>query len=241
MYDEDDETTVFGGDGSAGPPAPGWFGKLAMLGDFANRRLPPGFVQACDRWLSLGLTESRVQLGSAWLDTYLTGPIWRFAWAPGVLDGHWWCGVLMPSVDAVGRYFPLVIAAPRAGTPATADGWRLLGDWYAHVAGAALDTLQAGSTVDAFEAALARAPRVADVAPPAAHRAALSNRERCTLPGSPTLAQWASTLAAHESLLRYQGHSLWWPLQEAATRASVTAIPGLPAPSQFSLMLDGSW
>ena len=61
----------------------GWFGKLACLGDFASRRLAPDFTQACDAWLSRCVEASRAQLGERWLETYLTSPLWRFAWAPG--------------------------------------------------------------------------------------------------------------------------------------------------------------
>ena len=105
-----------------GIEAPGWYGKLAVLGDFASRRLPQHFVEACDAWLARGVEASRAQLGARWLDVYLTGPIWRFAWAPGVVDAQGWFGVMMPSVDKVGRYFPLLVARPALALPASADG-----------------------------------------------------------------------------------------------------------------------
>src|SRR3954470_21220148 len=88
-------------------PVAGWYGKLAGLGDFAQRRLPPEWVGACDHWLSGAMRGAREQLGVRWLDIYLTAPVLRFAWAPGVVDPQWWFGVLMPSCDSVGRYFPL--------------------------------------------------------------------------------------------------------------------------------------
>ena len=92
---------------------PGWFGKLSMLGDFASRRLDPAWIESCDRWLSASMQASQQQLGHDWLQTYLSAPVWRFAWAPGVVDQQWWFGVLMPSCDNVGRYFPLLIAQAR--------------------------------------------------------------------------------------------------------------------------------
>lgn len=101
--------------------APGWFGKLPMLGDFAQRRLPPLFVEKVDAWLSQGMAASREALGEAWLETYLGAPLWCFAWSPEVIDESWWFGVMMPSVDAVGRYFPLVVAARGAARRAPAQ------------------------------------------------------------------------------------------------------------------------
>ncbi|MBC7957519.1 MAG: type VI secretion system-associated protein TagF, partial [Cytophagales bacterium] len=152
-----------------GVEAPGWYGKLPMLGDFAGRRLPQNFVDACDAWLARGVEQSRAQLGERWLDVYLTGPIWRFAWAPGVVDEKWWLGVMMPSVDKVGRYFPLLIAREAAALPATAEGLNQLQAWYGHLGASALGTLRPGATLEDFESTLARAPVASDAAyvPPA--------------------------------------------------------------------------
>jgi type VI secretion system protein ImpM len=91
---------------------PGWFGKIPNLGDFASRRLPEGFIRRWDRWLQGGLAQSRGELGEAWIDTYLVAPILRFWVAPGTLGPNAWTGLLMPSVDRVGRHFPLTLAQP---------------------------------------------------------------------------------------------------------------------------------
>ncbi|MET0351344.1 MAG: type VI secretion system-associated protein TagF, partial [Rhizobacter sp.] len=110
--------------------ATGWYGKLSVLGDFAHRRLPQPFVDVLDDWLSRGMEASRAQLGDEWLDVYLTGPLWRFALAPGVVDPQWWFGVMMPSVDKVGRYFPLVVARAAAMAPESAAGVAGLDRWF---------------------------------------------------------------------------------------------------------------
>jgi type VI secretion system protein ImpM len=91
---------------------PGWYGKLPNLGDFASRRLPDEFIRPWDAWLQEVMLTTRSGLGEAWLDCYLTMPIWRFVLMPGLLGPSGWAGVLMPSVDRVGRQFPLTAAAP---------------------------------------------------------------------------------------------------------------------------------
>ena len=48
----------------------------------------------------------------AWLSLYLVAPVRRFWLAPGLLAGCGWLGVLMPSVDSVGRHFPFTMAVP---------------------------------------------------------------------------------------------------------------------------------
>ena len=228
------------------PAAPGWFGKVVMLGDFAHRRLPQSFVDTSDRWLSLCVSASRAQLGSRWLDTYLTGPVWRFAWAPGIVDSQWWFGVLMPSVDAVGRYFPLVVCASGQNPPMSTQALSTLSNWYAHASDAALRTLQPGSSLESFEADLASAPHWQDDAAtaPIFGMEAAPKRRHLVLQGAPTLADWAQALAAPLLEQTYAGHSFW--LAAATEDADndpkrLTVLPGLPDPDQFSLMLEGRW
>lgn len=108
---------------------PGCYGKLPGAGDFLSRRLEPGFVAAWDRWLQAGLQDSRASLGVQWNECYLNAPIWRFALAPGLCSDRAMLGVLMPSVDSVGRYFPFSIVQevgtlwPAAWAVAESSGW----------------------------------------------------------------------------------------------------------------------
>jgi type VI secretion system protein ImpM len=107
---------------SAAAP-PGWHGKLPSLGDFASRRLDAAFIDAWDSWLAAGLLGLRERNPAGWLDAYLASPSWRFLLMPGVLPGaagaQGWAGVLMPSVDRVGRYFPFTIVQPLVGNYVT--------------------------------------------------------------------------------------------------------------------------
>lgn len=90
---------------------PGLFGKLPSRGDFVARRLDPACRDALDTWLQAGILTSRRVLGDAWLRAYLHAPVWRFACPAGACGAAPLAGVLMPSMDRVGRYFPLVLAA----------------------------------------------------------------------------------------------------------------------------------
>jgi type VI secretion system protein ImpM len=225
-----------------GVEAPGWFGKMAMLGDFASRRLPQDFVDACDAWLARGVEQSRAQLGERWLDVYLTGPIWRFAWAPGVVDARWWIGVMMPSVDKVGRYFPLLIARSTTALPDTASGLSALEAWYAHLSATALGTLRPGATLEDFESTLARAPAREEGVPVAtAVTSPLPGRVRHTLPGAASLQTWAQGLLAGDALQRFAGQSLWWPDHAESPDNSLSVSPGLPPAQHFSELLEGRW
>ena len=87
----------------------GLYGKLPSHGDFLRRRVSDAFVDAWDAWLREGLTASRAALGERWLNVYLTSPAWRFVCGPGACGPAPVLGLMAPSVDRVGRYFPLTV------------------------------------------------------------------------------------------------------------------------------------
>ena len=90
----------------------GYYGKFPDLGDFVQRRLPGSFLDAWDNWMQGAVASSKEMLGEEWLNTYLSSPVWRFVISPRICGDQPWCGLVMPSVDRVGRYFPLMLAYP---------------------------------------------------------------------------------------------------------------------------------
>ena len=107
------------------PPVPsaaafGFFGKLPARGDFVRRGLPRGFAEPWDGWLSGLIGASKAAAGGAWLPAFLEAPVWRFALPAGHCGKQAAAGLMLPSVDRVGRYFPLTFAAVGDGAPAEA-------------------------------------------------------------------------------------------------------------------------
>lgn len=143
-------------------PIPGWYGKLPTLGDFASRRLDASFIEPWDLWLGDGIAAQRERLGEAWLDAYLGSPVWRFVLMPGALpqpaERVALAGVLMPSVDRVGRYFPLTIVTPLPVLPASAGEIEALLGWLHRLEDVAVDALQDDWSTDQLDAALEALP-----------------------------------------------------------------------------------
>jgi type VI secretion system protein ImpM len=199
-------------DAAARPPPAGWFGKIPALGDFVSRRLPPEFIEPWDEWLSEELFAAREKLDENWLESYLKAPIWRFALMPGVLDARHWFGVLMPSVDRVGRQFPLTFAAsfePDLGT---------LNGWWSTLIGVALRAKESSCDADALEAALVGSPdnQVPDQG------------------AEPIEGRVAPALAAAAT-----GTSLWWSWQTDAPGAETLAVlQGMPRGDRFLELID---
>jgi type VI secretion system protein ImpM len=134
---------------------PGWFGKIACLGDFASRRLDAATRDAWDRWLSQRLVALRERDGDAWLEKYLRAPIRYWLQSPEHDGACWHAGTLMPSVDNAGRYFPLVVVQALARAPGDLDDWVELEARLGVFAQASLATLGDGTPIDAFDTALA--------------------------------------------------------------------------------------
>ena len=218
----------------------GWFGKLSGLGDFASRRLPAQWVQACDQWLCACMSESQRQLGERWMRAYLGAPVWRFAWAPQVIDAQWWFGVLMPSCDKVGRYFPLLVAQSRATPPVDRFALDHLELWWAQAAQAALHTLAEDAEVAQFEAALDELPPWPGARPGAGLGALPQGSGALTLPAGATLLDLAQGLAAAQLQAGLLGHSLWLPWRPGAGASAGLMVPGLPAPGAFAELLDAA-
>lgn len=139
----------------------GWYGKLPTLGDFASRRLATDFIEAWDLWLGDCLLGLKEQLGDSWLQAYLDSPVWRFVLLPGALgdvQGQAMAGVLMASVDRVGRYFPLTLVQALPREPANAPELEALMSWLHQLEDVAVDALQDDFSIDQLDQALALLP-----------------------------------------------------------------------------------
>lgn len=234
-----------------GALAAGWYGKIPALGDFASRGLPHEFVQIWDSWLQHSIASSRAQLGEQWQELYLTSPIWRFALLPGACGSSAWAGVMMPSVDKVGRYFPLTIAAqlePNMHNIAQAIAAQ---KWYEALEQIALSML----AHDALPAELEQ--RVAETSLPSAGNVNDQTQQR----GAKELAAWwqsgsgaPKTLelprlgalpglldaAAYDVLATTgTGKSLWWTAADEAETAQLHCFSGLPPEEYFVTLLQG--
>jgi type VI secretion system protein ImpM len=233
---------------AAAATAPGFYGKLPAKGDFVTRRLPRGFVDPWDRWLQAAIETSREQLGEGWLDAYLNGPLWRFVLPAGQCGELALTGVIMPSVDRVGRYFPLTVAAPLADGAVPTDIPSLAADWFELLEELALSALEEGFDFDAFDRAVEEAgpPPGGDGegdrgTPPPAPVGNLADGVRQAVgPDGDPWPTYPHLLHAvlGAALGRY---GLWWTAGSGRLEGSLLICPGLPPAERFAALLDGDW
>lgn len=131
----------------------GFFGKLPALGDFVSRRLPRPFMEPWDQWLQASMRTSQDMHGEQWLSLFLVSPIWRFALSPGLCGPTAWAGILMPSVDRVGRYYPLTLAQEIQADQVT-DVFCYGSRWFSELEDAALSALSEAFDLEHFDQAL---------------------------------------------------------------------------------------
>lgn len=230
----------------------GFYGKLPSHGDFLRRRVSDPFVGVWDGWLQECLAASRAELGERWLDIYLTSPAWRFACAPGACGAKAVLGVMVPSVDRVGRYFPLTLVAelPVDASPLVGSAMRAE-PFFSAAEQLLIDTLESDVIdVDRFDAELVRLADRLESMPLApalvleSAAAVLQNpAEGWQIPiSSPGEigTTFDQILSQHMADL-YEPMVLWWTDGSARVQPSCLVGKGLPHPDSFSAMLDGSW
>lgn len=226
---------------------PGWHGKLPSLGDFASRRLDAPFIDAWDGWLAAGLLALREAEPEAWLDAYLGSPSWRFLLMPGVLPGEAgdqaWAGVLMPSVDRVGRYFPLTLVQALGAGPTTVQQMQALWFWLARLDDLARDALHDDWTAERLEQALAAmaTAELAPVAPPPVPVATGEVLEVGAIVGAAVVdAAIAIGAEAQRAWAAGARGRAWWYARPDEGPPRLLLSRGLPAPRALGRLLGSA-
>jgi type VI secretion system protein ImpM len=225
----------------------GWYGKLPCLGDFASRRLPADFITQWDAWLQRSIAASRQQLGEGWLDIYLTSPMWRFVLAPGVCGEQACAGVVLPSVDKVGRYFPLTLMLP-LHEPEIVTVLAMQA-WFTELEQIGLAALNVDYSIDALESALRGNPFPAPAAtpmPPGAQEMLECLRDPQPAARSFHLGDIEDLAGAASAGARAMvsactvDKSYWWSVAQESGATEFHYAAGLPPDDYFTVLLGGS-
>jgi type VI secretion system protein ImpM len=215
--------------------APGFYGKLPARGDFILRRFGRVTVEAWDTWLQAGIEASREILAERWLDIYLTSPIWRFAIAAGCCGPNTLIGIVLPSVDKVGRYFPLMLGRElRPGIELSGLVARAAA-WYRAAEELGLAALEPDFRLESLDEAMAL-----DIGTP---DDAMAATEPLPSPGLylPLGADPRSAALRHAHQPLAEGRSLWWTSGSQHVAPCLLIGTGLPSATAFVSLLDGDW
>ncbi|GJE59917.1 type VI secretion system-associated protein TagF [Methylobacterium trifolii] len=218
----------------------GLYGKLPAKRDFIALATPRAFLAAWEPWIQGGLSASRASLGEGWNHAYLRAPIWRF-WLGADIAGETVLGAVMPSVDGIGRYFPLTLigrAGDGAMPPPELDPFDA---WFGLAESFLLSTLSDGASFEAITAGLANLPD-----PVSARLPPLSGGATRLRGGALVASADAQDFTIALSALRALGHaglhagmSYWWSAGGEGFPPLACACRRMPDAYAFAGLLTG--
>ncbi|MBA8879729.1 type VI secretion system-associated protein TagF [Phyllobacterium myrsinacearum] len=202
----------------------GYFGKVPSKGDFISRRLDRDVRLKLDQWLQPAMQSSREMLADEWMDLYLNAPIWRFYLEASICGPYPVVGMMIPSVDKAGRYFPFLVAAQIPDFPLSVASIARADDWLHSLEDVLLSVLEDEFDIDYFDHQLAKKAFDLDVIP-----ASLSPLgEPSSQAGA--FAPLAAALAGSKSIPQ----SLWWTSGSDRRKPGMSLYPGWPAATAFA-------
>jgi type VI secretion system protein ImpM len=219
----------------------GLFGKLPAKRDFIGANAKRRFLDVWEPWLQAGLATSKQMLGRSWTEAYNRAPIWRF-WLGAGLCGEATIGAFMPSVDGVGRSFPLAIFAGESGDLLPPPELDPNADWCEAAEAILLSALEPDATLEAVAARVAAMPKPA-----------LESRSR-SVSG---LQEFAGAILARDidrqvsaAFLTarrfghrdaFAGQSFWWTIGGVDFPPLALFQIGLPPATRFADILTGAF
>ncbi|AHG49395.1 nitrogen fixation protein (plasmid) [Rhizobium leguminosarum bv. trifolii CB782] len=191
----------------------GFYGKLPSHGDFVSMGLGRSLQSALDTWLQAGMQAAQQELGEEWERRFRLMPAWRFIVERGLWGSSTVAGVLLPSLDRVGRSFPLVIAAQLHGFSEHPRQLYLDDTWFTAAEAIAESSANRDFDINQFTASLKR----------------LRSLRPADLAENETLQDRASSRG-----------TIWWHIDPDERRAKGFGVSGAPEPAHFAKLLRES-
>lgn len=221
----------------------GIHGKMPSHGDFIKQNLPGSFVDVWDHWLQQALLASQDALGSAWLETFLVSPVWRFAIPEGSIDKSAWAGILLPSVDRVGRYFPLTFCAQIPQNLGVFEFMSNAEAWFDQLEETAYSALDGLSMEEVMSSLEQSAFSLEGEPGQLVSLEAKANAQFSLSLTNPDDKLNSITPLLCDAMLKGQASkfSIWWTKGAQHVDPVVLLSEKLPRPNSYNAMLNGQW
>jgi type VI secretion system protein ImpM len=220
----------------------GLFGKLPAKRDFIAANAPRRFLEMWEAWLQAGVATSRQILGASWTDAYNRAPIWRF-WLGAGFSGEAIIGAFMPSVDGVGRSFPLSLFVGEGEDALPPPELDSNDAWFEAAEAVLLEALDPAATLETV------AERAAAMPSPALQPRTSEIGGLEELPDGGIVIRGADRqislafLAARRFGHRraFASQSFWWTIGGEDFPPVALSYVGLPPAGRFAEMLTGAF
>lgn len=220
----------------------GLYGKLPAKRDFIALGVPRGILNAWEPWLQAAVAASRNELGGKWQSVFCAAPIWRF-WLGSDICGQSVIGALMPSLDGVGRYFPLTLFAMADREPIPPPELDGQDQWFEAAEALLMSTLDQDSEFDAVSAALDALEPPKTYQPGGSAPGLFFTRDGTAAIAAEgrSFAEIFSAIREHDHAKLYASCSFWWTIGGADYESIALGAKGLPDPALLSMMLTGEF
>jgi type VI secretion system protein ImpM len=220
----------------------GLFGKLPAKRDFIGANASRRFLDVWEPWLQAGVATSKQMLGLQWTEAYNRAPIWRF-WLGVDFCGEATIGAFMPSIDGVGRAFPLAIFAGEGEDSLAPPELDSNDEWCEAAELILLAALEPGALLEAI------ADRVATMPAPVLRPRSSAVAGLRELPEGGVVARdidrriSLAFLAARRFGHRraFASQSFWWTIGGQGFPPLALSEVGLPPATRFADMLTGAF
>ncbi len=217
----------------------GLYGKLPAKRDFVAVAASRAFLATWEPWLQGSISASRARLGAEWQSAFLRAPIWRF-WLGEELAGGAMIGAFMPSVDGIGRYFPLtVFAQAESGDTLPPPELDVNQSWFEQAESLLLAALAQDATFDAVTARLADLPQPQSLAVGPSTAVRTRHGTLVINLGSAPLGEALADLRILDHARLYGGMSYWWTIGGEDFAPKLVATRRMPDPYLFTCLLTG--
>jgi type VI secretion system protein ImpM len=216
------------------------YGKLPTKRDFIAMGATRDFLDQWEPWLQSGVSASQAMLKDQWQRAFLRAPIWRF-WLGADLCGAVTIGAFMPSLDKVGRYFPLTLSAcADRGATIPPPEINSQDDWFKAAEDFLISTLDHEKT---FEAAVEELNELAmPLQTEPAPAADIFTERNATVSAEIAERRFTEVFAS----LRqadcdniYAGNTFWWTVGGEDFAPMAFSVRRMPDPFLFAGMLTG--
>jgi type VI secretion system protein ImpM len=218
----------------------GLYGKLPAKRDFIALGVPRGVLNAWEPWVQAAVAASRNELGKKWQTVFCAAPIWRF-WLGADICGQIVIGAVMPSLDGVGRYFPLTLFACAEGELIAPPERDSHDTWFEAVETLLMSTLDQATEFEAVETALnaLQPPRpYCPDAPTPARYVARDGTAAVPLEDR-NFGKAFGVLHEQDCTRPYTSCSFWWTIGGEGYAPITLGAKHFPDPTLFSAMLTG--
>jgi type VI secretion system protein ImpM len=227
----------------------GYYGKLPSHGDFVTRGLPNTFIDTWDIWLQEAIHTSKQQLGDNWLNYYLTSPLYRFVLSPGICGDSAWMGTLMPSVDKIGRYYPMTISLKNDFYNNPFSALQNNNDWFEQIESLTLSCLEDNFNLENFYQKVCQLNTNSQNLSPENTASLFAQMSELDFPDAlrlplDSIKNMPDVLSVIlDKLLKNHclAYSVWWTRGSEHISPSILICTGLPPFDGIAAMFDGNW